>query len=42
VSTVYIFGAGASKHVGYPLISEMGSVNEAAMSRERNRSVQPT
>jgi hypothetical protein len=24
MSTVYIFGAGASKHVGYPLISEMG------------------
>ena len=24
VRTVYIFGAGASKHVGYPLISEMG------------------
>ena len=25
VSTVYIFGAGASKHIGYPLISEMGT-----------------
>lgn len=24
MSTVFIFGAGASKHVGYPLISEMG------------------
>lgn len=24
MSTVYILGAGASKHVGYPLISEMG------------------
>lgn len=23
--TVYIFGAGASKHIGYPLISEMGT-----------------
>lgn len=25
MSTVYVFGAGASKHVGYPLASEMGA-----------------